>query len=98
MSIYVFAKWQVKEGQLNAVLELLKEVAAKSRVEEGNLFYDIHQSQQDADTLLLYEGYKSEAAVEEHRNSAYFQGLVVAQIVPMLENREVVVASKLAAI
>lgn len=98
MSIYVFAKWQVKEGQLNAVLELLKEVAEKSREEKGNLFYDIHQSQQDANTLLLYEGYTSEVAVEEHRNSPYFQGVVVGQIVPLLENREVVVASKIAAI
>ncbi|WP_343690981.1 putative quinol monooxygenase [Chitinophaga sp.] len=95
MNIYVFAKWQVKEGQLNTVLELLKVAAAKSREEEGNLFYDIHQSQQDVNTLLLYEGYTSEAAVAEHRNSAYFQELVVGQIVPLLENREVTVASKL---
>lgn len=95
MSIHVFAKWQVKEGQLNAVLELMKEVAGKSREEAGNLFYKIHQSMQDANTLLLYEGYVNEAAVEVHRNSAYFQQLVVGQIVPMLENREVVVAKEM---
>lgn len=91
----MFAKWQVKEGQLNAVLELIKQVAEKSREEEGNLFYKIHQSTQDANTLLLYEGYVDEAAVEVHRNSGYFQQLVIGQIVPMLENREVIVATEI---
>jgi quinol monooxygenase YgiN len=95
MSIQVFAKWQVKEGQLNAVLELMKVVAGKSREEEGNLFYKIHQSTQDANTLLLYEGYKSDAAVELHRNSTYFQELVIGQVVPLLESREVVVAKEI---
>lgn len=95
MSINVFAKWQVKEGQLNAVLELMKQVAEKSREEEGNLFYKIHQSTQDENTLLLYEGYVDEAAVEVHRNSGYFQQLVIGQIVPMLENREVIVATEI---
>lgn len=95
MNINVFAKWQVKEGQLNAVLELMKQVAEKSREEEGNLFYKIHQSTQDANTLLLYEGYVDEAAVEVHRNAEYFQRVVIGQIVPMLENREVVVATEI---
>lgn len=94
-SVYVFAKWQVKEGQLDAVLELLQEVAAKSREEDGNLFYNLHQSKQDANTLLLYEGYISEAAVEVHRNSVYFQELVIGKIVPLLQNREVVVAAQI---
>jgi (4S)-4-hydroxy-5-phosphonooxypentane-2,3-dione isomerase len=93
--VYTFAKWQVKEGQLDTVLALLKEVTRQTLQEEGNLFYKLHQSNTDANTLLLYEGYKDQAAVDVHRNSAYFQELVLGQIVPQLENREVILASQL---
>lgn len=91
--IHVFAKWQVKEGQLDNVLQLLTEAVKKSREEAGNLFYTVNQSTTDAHTLMLYEGYVNEAAVNEHRNSAHFQETVIGQIVPLLENREVILAT-----
>lgn len=94
--IHLFAKWQVKEGHLDTVLILLKEVAQKSREEEGNLFYRVHQSSSDANTLVLFEGYNDEAAVAAHRNSEHFQTLVIGEIVPLLENREVVLTTELA--
>lgn len=93
--VYVFAKWQVKEGKLDFVLKLLAEVAKKSTEEKGNLFYKVHQSNSDNNTLILFEGYTNEAAVEEHRNSAHFQNLVIGNIIPVLENREVILASQL---
>jgi quinol monooxygenase YgiN len=93
--VYVFAKWQVKEGKIDHVLNLLAEVAKKSTEEKGNLFYKIHQSNTDVNTLILFEGYTSEAAVDEHRNSAHFQNLVVGNIIPNLQNREVILSSQL---
>ena len=93
--VYTFAKWQVKEDQLDSVLKLLTEVAEPSRKEEGNLFYKIHQSKSDANTLILFEGYANETALEEHRNSEHFKTLVLGKIIPMLENREVIIASEL---
>jgi (4S)-4-hydroxy-5-phosphonooxypentane-2,3-dione isomerase len=88
--VYVFAKWQVKQGNLAMVLSHLEQVAQKSREEEGNLHYRIHQSTGDANTILLYEGYVDEAAAEKHRNFEHFQEIVVKSIVPLLDNREVV--------
>ncbi len=93
--VYTFAKWQVKEGRLDTVLHLLAEVAKQTILEKGNLFYKIHQSHSDANTLILFEGYTDQSAVEEHRNSAYFQNLVIGQIIPNLESREVILASQL---
>ncbi len=93
--VFTFAKWQVKQGQLNAVLSLLTEAVQKSRLEEGNLVYKVHQSNTDPDTILLYEGYADEAAVEAHRNSEHFRAVVIGQIIPLLESREVVLASEL---
>jgi quinol monooxygenase YgiN len=94
-AITVFAKWRVKEGQLDAVLEILTEVVKRSTGEEGNLFYNIHQSNSDVNTLILFEGYKDESAVAEHRNSEHFQTLVIGKIVPLLDDREVVLTTQL---
>lgn len=89
LPIYVFAKWQVRSGRLDDVLPLLHEVAVKSLSEPGNLFYKIHQSTADRHTLLLYEAYRDQPALDAHRASAHFQSLVLGKIVPLLEHREV---------
>lgn len=93
--VYAFAKWRVNEGQLDTVLQLLTEVAEKSSAEEGNLFYKVHQNNTDKNTLLLYEGYKDESSLAAHRNSEHFQQLVIGKIVPLLAEREVILASEL---
>ena len=93
--VYLFAKWTVKEGHVDQVLELLAQMTEKTRKEEGNLFYRIHQSISDANTLMLYEGYVDTAAVEAHRNSDHFQSLVIGKAVPILESREAILASEL---
>lgn len=94
-AIYVFARWQVKKEHLQEVMKLLPDVANSSKKEEGNLFYKVHQSEADPHTLLLFEGYRNKEALDKHRTSAHFNALVVDQIVPLLENREVVVAQEL---
>lgn len=87
--IHIFAKWQAKEGQVDTIINLLKDVVSQSTAEEGNLFYRVHQSNTDANTLMLFEGYKDEAALAAHRESDHFQTVVVGQIVPLLAAREV---------
>jgi autoinducer 2-degrading protein len=94
--IHIFAKWQVKEGQIDAVLNLLRDVVSKSTAEEGNLFYKAHQSESDSNTLVLFEGYRDNAALTAHRDSEHFQTLVVGMIVPLLEAREVILTVPLA--
>jgi quinol monooxygenase YgiN len=91
--IHVFATWTVKEGQIDTVLNLLKKVCDESVKENGNLFYKIHQSNSDSNVLVLFEGYANESALAEHRNSAHFQNLVLGQIVPLLETRQIVLTT-----
>ncbi len=93
--VYVFAKWQVKEGQLEHVLPILAKAVKESIQEEGNLFYKVHQSDSEANTLVLSEAYINDAALEAHRNTTHFKTLVVEQIVPNLAHREVIVTSQL---
>ncbi|MFT3908949.1 MAG: putative quinol monooxygenase [Ferruginibacter sp.] len=94
-SMFTFAKWQVKQGALENVLSLLKEAIAKSSAEEGNLTYQVFQGNDNSHTLMLFEEYKDQKALDFHRNSEHFKKIIVQQIVPLLENREVIVMSEL---
>jgi quinol monooxygenase YgiN len=96
MAVHVFARWHVKQGQLGMVLELLPPVVRASRAEAGNLFYQVHQDTTDPSVLVLFEGYADEGALAEHRSSEHFRAIVVGQIVPLLERRELVLATPLA--
>lgn len=93
--IHVFATWKVREGQIENVLHLLKDVHDESIKEEGNLFYNIHQSNTDPNIVILFEGYTGEAALTAHRNSSYFQDVVLGKIVPLLVDRTVVLTTPL---
>lgn len=93
--IYIFAKWQVNESELNTVLNLIPELIEKSTNEEGNLSYKIYQSNSESNTLILMESYKDHESIESHKNSEHYQRIVVKQIVPLIENREVILASEL---
>lgn len=94
-NVFVHAKWQVKEGKLDIVLQLMKEAREKSVQEEGNLLYTLHQNQEDQNTIILYEGYVDANAVEVHRNSEHYKAIVLEQVVPLLENREVILMNRL---
>jgi quinol monooxygenase YgiN len=91
--VHVIARWKVKEGNMPVVLELLKVVHTRTRQEKGNLLYIIHQSQADANTLILFEGYEDQAAQKAHMSTEHFIKVVVEQIVPLLEEREVTLAT-----
>ena len=90
--IHVFAKWKVKEEHILIVEGLLKELHTKTTREEGNLFYQIHRSQTDPNTLLIFEGYASAEAQQAHTNAGHFKDLAVGRIIPLLLEREVLLA------
>ncbi|PJR04089.1 putative quinol monooxygenase [Avrilella dinanensis] len=91
--IHVFARWEVKEGQLEHVLNFLKIVHDESIKENGNLFYQVHQSKSDPNTIILFEGYSNEHAFEEHKKSLHYHEYVLRKIIPLLEDREVIVTT-----
>ena len=93
--IYTFAKWKINAGNLETVMTMLKELHAKSTGEKGNLFYNIHQSVADPNTLILMEGYVSEEAQKAHVSSDHFKKLAVEGIVPLLEARDVTLVTPL---
>ena len=93
-TLFTFAKWQVKKDSIPAVLHLLPELIQKSIAEEGNVQYKIYRSNSESNLFILFEAYRDEQSLKAHRNSSHFQEIIVKQIVPLLENREVVLASE----
>lgn len=91
--VYLFAKWKIREGNLERVLRLLPNLATRSAAEAGCIFYQVHQGRLEPNTLMLYECYRDEGALDAHRSSEHFQTIVMGEILPLLESREPFLAS-----
>jgi quinol monooxygenase YgiN len=95
MERIVVAKWKIKESEASRILTMLPELAEKTRTEKGNISYTIYQSENDPRELILHEHYVDAAAAETHRQSEHYKRIVVNEVIPHLEVREVVLVKKL---
>lgn len=69
------------------IVETLRKLAAASRQEPGCVTYVPHCVQGDADTVLIYEQYRDEAATEAHRNSEHFKKYAVGVLYQKMRER-----------
>jgi quinol monooxygenase YgiN len=93
--VFFMVKWQIQPGQEEVVTQALQQLVAHSRTEPGCLYYQPHVSTAQPDLLYLYEVYASPEAAATHRETEYFQRIVLGTIVPLLLSREVVAVSPL---
>lgn len=91
----VIVKWKLKHSEALRVLALLPELAESTRGEPGNVSYAIYQSKENPQELILHEEYVDAAAAEAHRQSEHYKRIVVNEIIPHLEVREVISVKKL---
>ncbi|TGD77616.1 putative quinol monooxygenase [Hymenobacter wooponensis] len=94
--VFYMVKWQIQPGQEEVVRHALTHLVARSRTEPGCLYYQPHASATQPGLVYLYEAYASPAAALAHRETEYFQRLVLGTIVPLLSSREVVEVTPLA--
>ena len=85
----VIVKWKIEDAHTAKILGLLQELTVKTRSEKGNIFYNIYQSDEDNNVLILHECYITAEAAQFHKDSAHYQEIVVGQIIPYLQVREV---------
>ena len=88
MTVVLAVTWVAKEGEADAVADLLRQVAPLSRAEPGCLQYDVHRDRDDANRFFLFERYVDEAALEAHGASPHFQQFVFEEALPRLAERE----------
>ena len=83
----VVAKWVAREGEEEAVEQILRENAAESRREPGCRTFAVSRSTDEPRTYVLYEEYDDEAAFAAHRTSEHFKRYVLDDAVNRLEGR-----------
>ena len=81
------ARWLVKDGHVDAVIDAIKEMIPHARSEPDCEAYIINQSVENPRLFLLYEQYHDEAGFQAHTETAAFKELVQGKIVPLLEER-----------
>jgi len=91
----LIVRWTIRESETSRVLGLLPKLAANTKNEKGNLEYNVYQVADSPNVLILHERYVDQDALDFHKTSAHYQDIVLAQIIPYLENREVQLLTKL---
>ena len=76
-----------KEGQADAVAEILKQLVAPSMAEEGMKFFMPYRSPTDPASFFVYELYTDQAAWDAHNNSVHFKSAIV-ELLPRCASRE----------
>ena len=71
------------------IAETLRQLAEASRKEPGCVSYIPHFIDGDANTVLIYEQYQDEAAVEAHRASPHFAQYAIGGLYQKMLERSV---------
>lgn len=70
--IKIIAKTTVSPKNLEAFVALAKPLVAASQAEEGNIFYNLHQSQSNPEEVVFIEAWKDQEAIDRHNVSSHF--------------------------
>lgn len=88
MTVVLAVTWVARDGESDAVAELLRKLMPLSRAEPGCLQYDAHGDPEDPSTFFLFERYVDQEAFEAHSTSDHFRELVLEQALPLLASRQ----------
>jgi quinol monooxygenase YgiN len=78
------------------IARILRELTAASRAEPGCVSYIPHRVESDPDTILIYEQYRDQAAVDAHRAAPHFATCAIAGLYQRMLTRAVEVLEALA--
>src|SRR5262245_12120285 len=67
------AFFRAKPGQTTSLGKALRDLVNPTRQEAGCIFYDLHQSQEDADSWFVYENWRSSADLDAHMQSTHIR-------------------------
>jgi (4S)-4-hydroxy-5-phosphonooxypentane-2,3-dione isomerase len=87
--VVLVARYNVKPGNVEAVLDALRRMVSIVRANEpGCTAFHVNRGKDDPNTLLLYEEYVDQDAVDAHGATPHFQEIILGTVVPLLERRE----------
>jgi quinol monooxygenase YgiN len=77
------------EADHDEVAEILGHLTRESRQEPGCVDYIAHFVEDDPTTVVIYEQYVDEPALEHHRNTPHFHQYAVGGLYKMMRERSV---------
>jgi len=78
-----------REEDREQIAEALRELTQLTRQEPGCVSYVPHHVESDPDTVVIYEQYLDEAAVERHRQSPHFARYAVGELYQKMLERQI---------
>ena len=76
MQVSVFVEETIKEGQLGAFVEYMRELIRCTKEEEGCIAYDLYESADGTGEIVLVELWKNQEALDKHVQAEHFLRLV----------------------
>ena len=86
VSFTVRMRFEAKDHE--QVTELLRNLTLASRQEPGCVNYVAHFVDGDPSTVLIYEQYASEEAVDHHRNTPHFHHHAIGGLYQLMKDRQ----------
>jgi quinol monooxygenase YgiN len=80
-------RMRFEEKDRPALEEILRQLAAASRQEPGCVTFVPHFVEGEPATVLIYEQYRDEAALEHHRGSAHFKQYASGGLYQLMKER-----------
>lgn len=74
--IKVVAKNNIKEGCMDTVLNLLEEMIALTRKEDGCIKYELYQNIEDSNIITFIEEWESMEKLDAHIASEHFKRII----------------------
>jgi quinol monooxygenase YgiN len=78
---------QFAKDDRDRVTEILRNLALASRKEPGCVSYVPHHVDGDPETVLIYEQYRDQEAVDAHRSSPHFEQYAVGGLYQLMKER-----------
>ena len=88
--ISLFVEFQFEEKDMSLAIELLTTMQNKViENEEGCIVYDILLSEEEPNTIYLYECYENKTALDIHNKTPYFNSIVEKQLAPLIKSQKI---------
>jgi quinol monooxygenase YgiN len=86
--LLVVAQWEAKQGQADAVVDILHRFLPLAQNDPGVKLFLIGRGKDNPAQFLFYELFVDEAALAAHQASEYFKTLIAGEALPLLSKRE----------
>ena len=82
----VTAMWEAREGEADAVADILAPLRAAGTAGTGVKLFLVHRALENPAQFLFYELFEDEAAFAAHQQTAHFKALILGEGVPRLQH------------